>query len=1129
MSTLDLINRLKTEGIALRVEDGKLKVKAEKGALTDALKTEIGANKQAIIDLLGSAREDDDRPQLKRASREGDLPASFAQQRLWFLDALEPGTSLYNMPFASRIQGTPDVGLLNDCLNMMAERHEILRTSFTSVNGQPVQRVASASNLQLEQIDSRNSDPGKTLNELAEASFNLSTAPLLKATLIQTGHDNFILMLVFHHIIADLWSIDVFLKELSALYAAKVAGTAAVLAPLDVQYGDYAVWQRELLSGTRLKHHLQFWSHRLTGAPEVLELPKDHPRPAEPSYNGRYTERALDAALTAQLKTLAREQNATPFMVLLAAFNVLLARYTGEQDILVGTPVSGRNQQALEKLVGFFMNTLVVRTEAEPQLPFSELLNNIRNETLAIRQHEDLPFERLVEELQPERDMSISPVFQVMFVWQEQAERRIDLPGLTIDAAEIVGHDTAKFDLSLFVADRGEELGIGFEYATDLFADASIEHMLDHFFTLLAGIANNPQAAIVDLPLLEENERLHQIDNLSGSNAAYEELPVHKLIERQVEATPDAPALQDGDTTLSYRELNTRANRLAQHLLQEGLPTREPVAVCGQRSAATAIAALAVIKAGGNYVPLDPGYPAERLTYMVKDCAPGWLLTDNNLITKHAGVPADTKVLRLDEFDFNSGQTNNPDISLPVESPLYTIYTSGSTGLPKGVVLPQSTISNLGQWQANDERLGQPARTLQFAPASFDVHVQELFTTWMSGGSLVLVDGDTRRDIPALARFINEQNIERVYLPFAALRPLAETAIDQNLNLPLGDVVSAGEQLQITPAIRELFTSMPDARLHNQYGPSESHVVTALTLPENPADWPLLPSIGDAVPNCRVYVLDTNQQPVPLGAVGELVLGGVQIALGYLNREDLTAEKFLPDKLGRGNLLYRTGDQVRFNAEGELEFLGRIDDQVKFRGFRIEPGEIAARLSNHADVQQAVVLLREDLPGIPQLVGYVVAADSDALQAQLKDRLKEDLPEYMVPAAIICMDSFPLTPSGKVNTRGLPAPDMSTVAGEQYVAPTNEYEEALCGAWSEALGLERVGIHDDFFALGGHSLLATQLLSRVRDALGLDVPLKQLFRHPTPAELGRVVAALKLATADIADVAADDDIEEFSL
>jgi len=1125
VSALDLINRLKTRGIALKVVDGRLKLKAEKGALTEELKAEILAAKQDIVALLSAGEAEDNRPPLTATDRNVDLPCSFAQQRLWFLDAMEPGTPLYNMPFASRIEGKVDTDKLAAALQAMAGRHETLRTRFEAVNGKPVQRIDTSCNLGLDVVDLRDTPAqlDDKVREFAATSFDLNKAPLLRAGLIQTGDEQSVLMLVFHHIIADLWSIDVFLKELSALYSADVSGTAAALPPLQIQYADYAVWQRELLSGSRLSHHLQFWSHRLTGAPEVLELPKDKPRPPEPSFKGKYIEQVLSPDLSRQLKALAREHNCTPFMLMLAAFNVLLARYSGEHDIVVGTPMSGRNQQALEKLVGFFMNTLVVRTELQPDQPFSTLLKNVRNETLAIRAHEDLPFERLVEELQPERDMSVTPVFQVLFVWQEDADRRIELPGLQIAPAEIVGHDSSKFDLSLFVADKGDHYTAGFEFATDLFDDASIERMLAHLTTLLHAIAANPATPLKQLQLLEPDERHKLVSELSGSSADYQPLAVHQLIEQQVERTPDAIALEAFGHSYSYRELNDQANRLAQHMIGAGLPTGAAVAVCGQRSAATVIAALAAIKAGGNYVPLDPAYPPERLGYMLEDCMPAWLLTDNDALN----VPANTQVLRIDSYNFADGLMSNPDIGLSADAPLYTIYTSGSTGLPKGVALPQSTISNLGQWQAASARLGRAARTLQFAPASFDVSVQELFTTWMAGGTLVLVDSDTRRDIKALARYISEQAIERLYLPFAALRPLAEAAIEDKLPLQLQDVISAGEQLQITPAIRALFKSLPDCRLHNQYGPSESHVVTALTLDADTDSWPLLPSIGDAVPNCRVYVLDSEHQPVPLGAVGELALGGSQIALGYLNKPDLTAAKFIDDHLSGNGMLYLTGDQVRFKTGGELEFIGRIDDQVKFRGFRIEPGEIAARLSEHPDVQQAVVMLREDMPGIQQLVAYVIGPDSEELRNTLRERLKNGLPDYMVPSAIVCLDEFPLTPSGKVNQRGLPAPDNSDLAGERYVAPTNDTETALCAVWSAVLGIEQTGIEDDFFALGGHSLLATQLLSRIRDELQIELPLKYLFRHPTPAELARMIVTLKAASGVAEPV--DDELEEFSL
>ncbi len=1061
------------------------------------------------------------------ADRAADLPSSFAQQRLWFLDALEPGTPLYNMPFVSRIHGEPDIDLLAQALQEMAARHETLRTRFESVAGVPVQRIDADVRLPLQQQRVKDAaELDSALQELAQASFNLASAPLLRATLLTIDDSEHALALVFHHIIADLWSVDVFLRELSACYAALSEHRAPGLPAMTLHYADYAAWQRRVLSGERLQQHLDFWTAELAGAPEVLDLPTDYPRPAEPTYRGAWQEALLPADLTDKLRALAASSTTTPYMLFLAAFNVLLSRYSGSNDIVIGTPVAGRDRQELESLLGFFLNTLVVRTELDPAAAFTAALATLRQRNLASREHQALPFERLVEELQPERDMSVSPVFQVMFVWQEATDRGIRIPGLAIEGAELIGQGTAKFDLTLFVADKGDHFSVGIEYATDLFSAQTIARMLAHFRTLLDAIVANPACPVGQLPLLSAAEREQQLGELSGKTAAYPASTVAELVAAQVSRTPAAIALTDGQTTLSYRELDEHAGRLAAHLRAGGLQTGDTVAVCGSRSATTAIAAYAVIKAGGNYTPLDPEYPAERLAYMLGDCAPSWLLTESALAGR---LPAGTaQIVALDEFDFTAGEVLADPLTLGADDPLYTIYTSGSTGQPKGVVLPQRTIANLSQWQTATTRLAAPARTLQFAPASFDVHVQELFTTWASGGTLVMVDSDTRRDMPRLAAFIAAQDIERVYLPFAALRPLAEAALDNtDLHFALRDVVVAGEQLQITPAIRAWFTGLTDCRLHNQYGPSETHVVTALTLDSDPSGWPRLPSIGTPVANCRVYVLDTNRQPVPLGASGELCLGGAQVALGYLNRPELTAEKFIADTFGDGALLYRTGDRVRFGADGTLQFLGRIDDQVKFRGFRIEPGEIASALTEHPAVAQATVMLREDVPGVKQLVGYVVAPDDAGLGDTLRRQLKERLPDYMVPAAIVCMEAFPLTPSGKVNTRALPPPDLSGALADNYVAPVTPEETALTEIWAAVLGLERAGVQDDFFALGGHSLLATQLLSRVREALQFNVPLKYLFRYPTPGELAAMIVTLKAAAEPAA--ATDGEHDEFTL
>ena len=899
------------------------------------------------------------------------LPLSFSQQRLWFLDQLEGRSATYNVPLALALEGPLDIDALQRSVDSLVERHESLRTHFAVSKGKPVQIVRPSLAVPVEVIPM----PGATeaevqarLEALAQTPFDLTTDSLLRVHVLQSAPDRHLLLVIMHHIVSDGWSLGILVRELAELYAGNCAGTPVMLRDLPVQYPDYAVWQRGWLTGKELQRQLSYWKHSLDGAPALLQLPTDHPRPAVQTFRGAHINRTLPPQLGEQLRTLSEAEDATLFMTLLTAFSTLLKCYSGNDDIVIGTPIAGRTRSEIEGLIGFFVNTLAMRTDLAGDPNFVNALSRVRRAALDAYAHQELPFEKLVEELQPERDTSHPPIFQVLFVLQENLAEQISFHGLTVKPLDFeLG--SAKFDLSMFMVEFPEGLTASIEYNTDLFDRSTIERMLDHFETLLGGIVARPDAPLSQLPLMDNAERQHVLQDFNASALPVEQLRVHELVERQVNATPAAVALLMDGVTLSYAELNARANRLARALQKHGAGPGQLVGISCERSPEMAVSVLAVLKAGAAYVPIDPNYPAERVGYMLEDARAPVLLTQSTLSDALPDTTA--TVVCVDTFDFASGDASN--LGAQGES-VYAIYTSGSTGLPKGVELTHAGLSNLIQWQSAQPGLNTPARTLQFASLSFDVSFQELFTTWAQGGTVVLVDEELRRDLPRLAKFIATDGIERVYLPYAALQPLADSVASSGLTYKVKDVIVAGEQLQVTPVIKQMFNVLGDARLHNQYGPSETHVVTAFTLSGDPEQWMALPPIGTPVANTRVYVLDANKQPVPVGVPGELYLSGVQVAKGYIHRPELTAEKFLADPFNPGSRMYKTGDRVRFLADGNLEYLGRTDDQVKWRGFRIEPGEIEAKLAEHPQVQQAAVLLREDTPGDKRLVAYLVAA-----------------------------------------------------------------------------------------------------------------------------------------------------------
>ncbi|MEH2193291.1 MAG: non-ribosomal peptide synthase/polyketide synthase, partial [Nostoc sp.] len=1050
-------------------------------------------------------------PILPRAEN-AELTLSYAQQRLWFLDQFEPDSPFYNMPLALHLAGTVQVAALEQSLQEIIIRHEALRTNFITVDGKPSQIIQTESIWTLSVVDLKHlsiTEQEIASQELAQQQaiqpFNLANQALVRATLVVQSETEQVLLLCMHHIVSDGWSMGVFVQELVALYNAYSQGQPSPLAPLPIQYADFALWQRQWLQGEVLQSQLTYWQKQLASSPALLSLPTDRPRPAVQTYNGTHQYFALSEELTNKLTKLSQEQGVTLFMTLLAAYDTLIYRYTGTEDILVGSPIANRDRSEIEGLIGFFVNTLVMRTDVSGNPSFSELLTRVREMAMQAYSHQNLPFEMLVEALQPERDLSYTPLFQVMFVLQNAPMSQLELTGLTVRELPIKGI-TSRFDLTLIMQNTTNGMVGLWEYNTDLFDSSTIERMTSHFVTLLEGIIANPEQQISQLPLLKEVEQQQLLVEWNATQVNY---PLHKcipeLFEEEVERTPNSVAVEFENQQLTYQELNNRANQLANHLRSLGVATDTLVGLCVERSLEMVIGLLGILKAGAAYVPLDPEYPTERLSFILEDTQASVLLTQQSVLDRLP--PNQAKLVCLDTDAGLISQCSQDNLISGVEAHnlVYIIYTSGSTGQPKGIAMSHLALCNHVLWHGENLKIARGAKTLQFASISFDVSFQEIFTTWCSGGTLFLIGEELRQDASALLGFLQEKAIERMFLAFVGLQQLAEVAVSSELvNNHLREIITSGEQLQITPAISQWFSKLTDCTLHNQYGPSESHLATSFILNNSVETWPLLPYIGRPIANTQIYILDRFLQPVPIGVPGELYIAGVLLAQGYFNRRELTQEKFIlnPFSDEPDSRLYKTGDLGRYLPDGNIESLGRIDNQVKIRGFRIELGEIEAVLSQISDVQASCAIAREDIPGNKYLAAYVVPQKEQTLTVStVRSFLKSKLPEYMVPSAIVILDALPLTPNGKLDRRALPVPDLHSQLLDKYVAPRNPIEEILSLIWAQVLKVELVGIHDNFFELGGHSLLATQLISRVRTSLKVELPLRSLFAAPTVAQL----------------------------
>ncbi len=1078
-----------------------------RASLEERLRT-LSPAKRALLERALAERERAAQPAAAAIPRRPDparAPASFAQELLWYLDLANPELTAYNVPRVFRVEGEIDAVALERAINALVDRHEILRTTYSGEDSAPEQRIAPDVRVWLERADLRSLAPAereaeakRLVGAISRRKFVLGSDHPLRALLIQTGDTIHVLALVTHHIASDGWSGGVMFRELSRLYERELGLTAEPLPPLPIQYGDYATWQREHLSGEWLSTLLAFWRNHLDGAPAVLDLPADFPRPAQPSFDGAVEVITLPEALSRRVQELAQRHDATLFMVLLAAFQTLLHRYSGQDDVVVGTPVAGRDNPQVEPLIGFFVNMLAFRGSMGDDPTFLEHLRRTREACLGGFEHQELPFGRLVMELAKGRSLSHSPVYQVVFALQNQDAAELRLGEAKLSAFTRDG-TTTKQDLGLFAWEVEGRLRVAAEYRTDLFQPGTIRRLLAHFEVLLDGAATAPSARLSALPLLPGKERQQVVHEWNRTDAPYpREQTLHALIEAQVARTPDAVALVTDGGTMTYAELNQRANQLAGYLRGLGAGPGRLVGLSAERSFDLMVGLLGILKSGAAYVPLDPEYPAERLEYMLGDSGAKIVVGQRQTIDRLP--PGAFRPVYLDaESELLAGESkDNPGALAGPEDLAYVIYTSGSTGRPKAAMLPHRSVVNYLWWMKTAFPLGGDDGVLQKAPVSFDASVWELYLPLLTGSRLILARPGGHQDLSYLIECIARHGVTTIQFVPSLLGVLLDVPEFVAACASVRLVFCGGEALPADVAQRA--RARLGAELHNLYGPTETTVYSTAWPVPGGFDAAVAP-IGRPIANTQVYVVDRRSEPTPIGVPGELLIGGDGVGRGYLGRPELTAEKYLADPFrdGPGRRVYRTGDLARWRADGQLEFLGRIDHQVKIRGFRIELGEVEAAIATHPNVAQAAVLVREDEPGHRHLVGYFVAQTEPAPAAvELREFLHGTLPDYMIPAAFVALAAFPLNPSGKLDRKALPPPVQR--AGEQaalYVAPQTVFEHQLVMIWERLLGRQPIGIRHDFFDLGGHSLLAAQMAHEVERSTGVKLPLAALFETAT--------------------------------
>jgi amino acid adenylation domain-containing protein len=1031
------------------------------------------------------------------------FPTTFAQQRLWFLEQLQPGSTSYLVPWSLRIEGELNASALEKSLAEIIRRHEILRTTFSWRDEMPMQVVGSPAFtltvLNISGLDRPEEKAAEMGRAEARIPLDLEHGPLFRAQLLRLNPQLHILLLTMHHIIFDGWSRRILIQELSALYDAFCAGRPSLLPPPNLQYADYAVWQRQQLQGTNLEKQLSYWRKQLAGVPASLDLPVDRPRPPVQTFNGAKLPIAFSKDLTEKLNTFSRQNGATLFMTLLAGFQTLLSRYSLQDDIAVGTPIANRNRAELEEMIGFFANTLVMRAKLSDETNFKELVAQVRETSLEAYAHQDVPFEKLVEELRPDRNLSQNPLFQVLFSLQNSPRQAFELSGLTLRLMDL-GETTSKFDISAFLSESPDGVRGRFEFNTDLFDSETIQRMIGHYEMLLAAAVEHPHIPVSKIPLLTDEERSLILDGWNCTKSEYPQtMCLHQLIEAQAKRTPDAIAVVMGKEQISYRALDKKANQLANYLQQRGVGPETLVGVFLERSIDMVIVLLGVLKAGGAYIPLDPAYPSERIAFILEDAGAKVLLTQQDLVSV---LPSGSAVVIT--MDAMQGRTakegkKSPIAKLTPQNLAYVLYTSGSTGKPKGVQITHANLVNFLFSMRAEPGLAPEDTLLAVTTLSFDIAGLEIYLPLVTGAKIILASRSEAADGQRLLQLIRNRKPTIIQSTPATWRMLIEAGWEGSAELKVlcgGEALPGNLTAQLLPRCSELW---------NMYGPTETTIWSSVYRVNSAT---ATAPIGRPIANTTFYILDAHMQPVPIGVSGELYIGGDGVARGYLSRPELTEAGFVPNPFDRrpDAKLYRTGDLARYLPDGNVQYLGRTDFQVKVRGFRIELGEIESVLAKHSSVRQAVVAAREDSPGDKRLVAYIVPKPGQHLSlVDARAYLKQTLPDYMLPTGLVALEALPLTPNGKVDRKALPKPDLAKAVSGLAAPPRDELETKVAMIWQEILGIPSVNITDNFFDLGGHSLMAVRLMNEIKKLTGVEIPLTALFQGATIERLANLI------------------------
>jgi amino acid adenylation domain-containing protein len=1095
--TSELLAELRARNIELSAKEGKLKLSAPPDALTPELKERIVAHKAellALLDAASEARAEGSRAALTRLPAGAPWPLSYVQERFYFLERVSPGTPVYNVGVALRWDGALVRERLERALSEIVRRHDVLRATFHEQSGVSLQRITDAQPVTLEAEPVEESALAHAIEQACLTPFDLATGPLYRFRLFALGERQHVLLVLAHHIVWDGRSSDLFRQELVTLYEQQSRGEAAELPMLRASYGDFAAHLRSSIERGELARSIAWWKQRMTPLPEPLDLPADRPRAEFRSSRGATFPFRFPPKLVAALRALARGQQATLQMVLLASLDVLLARFAGQPDVVVGLPYDQREQGDVGELIGCFVNTLALRVLVKNEEPFTALLARVREESLAALAHREVPFERVVEAVSPPRDPSRTPLYQVMFSFQEREHSEAAPSGVSLREMTLPTGGAAS-DLFIWVGSHESELSVAVDYASELFDRATIERLCGAWSTLLSAIVATPEEAVGRLTLLPSHERSQVVDDFNRTRADRQfGGRVHELVEAQVTRTPDATALVFEQQSLTYRELDARANRLARVLIARGVARGQLVGVAVARSLELPIALLAVLKAGAAYVPLDPNYPEERIRSMAEDAKVGLIVTDRESASRFSGQPLPLFVLEDEAERIATAEASSPAVSGDASDLMYVIYTSGSTGKPKGVMVEHRNVTNFFEGMHTRLTLDQPGTWLSATSASFDISVLEIFGSLSHGFKLVLVSfAHASGTDHSIAAELERHSVTHYQCtPSQALLLLGDVQARRALK-SVREMLVGGEALGLDVA-RQLLDSI-SGRLLNMYGPTETTIWSSTF--EVGRDTKFI-SLGRPIVNTSFYVLDALLQPVPIGVSGELFIGGLGVTRGYLNRDELTRERFIADPFEPGARLYRTGDLVRHRADGTLEFLGRNDFQVKVRGFRIELGEIEEALRTLAFARESVVIAKNDGRGDARLIAYLVpSANTPPEPRELRELLRARLPEHMLPSTFVSLSELPLTGSGKVDRNRLPAPEEQPVSRTAEAQPANELEQKIAGCWKAVLGREAIGVEDNFFDVGGHSLLMGRLAAELTESVGARVTIPELFQYPT--------------------------------